>query len=312
LRKNRETRPSELPLNALRAFEAAARRLSLKGAAAELNVTPGAVGHQIQNLQDRLRVQLFNRVGNRLELTEAGRSALPMISSALTTLCLAVDLMTPEARRPSVRIAADITFASMWLAPKLAAFSLKEPAVDVWVAPPIETLAQIPGEVDLAIRYTNEGAEGLDVAHLHDETISPVCSPSYLARSAPIERPDDLTGHALLAVETTGGTNAYPSWADWGEAFSVRRLQDRIKMHFTHSILAIEAALADQGVALVSRSNIARYLKSGDLVPPFGDRFSLEHSRYLVSPIMPANKSCIKFVNWLKEDGALCGVTGIK
>lgn len=301
MRKFRNIRPSELPLNALRAFEAAARHQSLTKAAAELSVTPGAIGHQINNLQDRLEVKLFHKVGNKLELTGAGETALPMISSAFTTLCMAVDAMTPQPRQPSVKIAVDITFASMWLAPKLAAFGLREPSIDVWVVPPIENLSQIPGEVDLAIRYTAECGEGLNVTHLHDETMSPVCSPAYLARSAPIENPDDLKTHALLTVETSLGTGAYPSWNDWGEEYGVSDIDDRANLHFAHSILAIEAALADQGVALVSLSNVGRYLKNGDLMLPFGDRFSLNLSRYVLSPSNAINKASMRLLEWLKE-----------
>jgi LysR family glycine cleavage system transcriptional activator len=301
LRKSKNTRSGELPLNALRAFEAAARHLSLTKAAAELNVTPGAIGHQINNLQERLNVKLFHRVGNKLELTAAGETALPMISSAFTTLCLAVDSMTPERQQASVKIAVDITFASMWLAPKLASFSLREPEIDVWVVPPIESLLQIPGEVDLAIRYSADCGEGLNVTHLHDETMSPVCSPAYLAKSAPIENPGDLKKHALLTVETSLGTGAYPSWSDWGEEFGVSEIDDRANLHFAHSILAIEAALADQGVALVSLSNVGRYLKNGDLVLPFADRFCLNLSRYVLAPSNAINKASMRLLEWLKE-----------
>jgi LysR family glycine cleavage system transcriptional activator len=288
-------------LNALRAFEAAARHRSLTKAATELNVTPGAIGHQINNLQVRLDVKLFNRVGNRLELTKSGEKALPLISSAFTTLCHAMDSITPEQRKPSVKIAVDITFASMWLAPKLAAFSQLEPSIDVWVVPPVEHLSQIPGEVDLAIRYTNEGSDGLLVTHLHDETISPICSPSYLNSSAPIRCPSDLQDHALLAVESTPGTGAYPDWADWGASFGVSNIEDKVNVHFAHSILAIQAVLADQGIALVSLSNVERYLKNQDLVRPFENRYALEHSRYLVSPAVPVNRACTRLLEWLLE-----------
>lgn len=299
--KSKNTVLNELPLNALRAFEASARHLSLTKAAAELNVTPGAIGHQINNLQERLSVRLFHRVGNKLELTRAGENALPMISSAFTTLCLAMDSIIPEQRRPSVKIAVDITFASMWLAPKLAAFSLREPSIDVWVVPPIENQSQIPRDVDLAIRYTDECREGLQVTYLHDETMSPICSPAYLARSSPIECPNDLKDHALLTVETTPGTGAYPSWRDWGNEFGVSNIEDRAKLHFAHSILAIEAALVDQGVALVSQSNVSRYLKNGDLILPYGNRFSLKLSRYLLSPSTSINRSCTRLLEWLQE-----------
>src|SRR5579883_2304038 len=148
-----ETRRRLPPLNALRAFEAAARHLNFSRAADELAVTPGAVSQQIQNLEDYVGVSLFKRTPKGLLLTDAAQTALPALREAFDRLAEAATLLTAavDGRRLTVSVAP--SFAAKWLVPRLGQFEAAHPQVDVWLSADMEVVDFALGEIDLAIRY---------------------------------------------------------------------------------------------------------------------------------------------------------------
>ena len=244
-------------------------------------------------------MKLFKRSGNHLELTREGREALPLISSALVTMCLAVDKLTASVPEPTIKVAADITFSSMWLAPKLAEFRQVEPTIEVWVIPPIESASLAGMEVDMAIQYFSETKGGYNISLLHLEILSPVCSPAYMQRAGSLSKPEDLKKHRLISVESDQRANTYPGWQEWAAEYDTELHSKSICVHFAHAVPAIEAALSDQGIALISQSNIARYLQSGELILPFGDGFTLKLPRYIVTDAHHTNPACTRLHDWL-------------
>src|SRR5271167_1714770 len=168
------------PLNALRAFESAARHLNFSRAADELSVTPGAVSQQIQNLEDYIGVALFKRTPKGLLLTDPAQTALPALREAFDRLAEAASMLTAavDGRRLTVSVAP--SFAAKWLVPRLGRFEALHPQVDVWVSAGLELVDFNSGEVDVAIRYGAGRYPGLEVMRLMQETVIAVASPELL------------------------------------------------------------------------------------------------------------------------------------
>ena len=185
------------PLNALRAFEAAARHLNFSRAAEELSVTPGAVSQQIQNLEDYVGAALFKRTPKGLLLTDAAQTALPALREAFDRLAEAASMLTAAVDGRRLTLTAAPSFAAKWLVPRLGRFEELHPQVDVWLSAGLELVDLTAGEVDVAIRYGAGRYPGLEVRRLIGETVIPVLSPE-LAETTPLNDPADLANHVLL------------------------------------------------------------------------------------------------------------------
>jgi LysR family glycine cleavage system transcriptional activator len=176
-------------LNALRAFEAAARHLNFSRAADELSVTPGAVSQQIQNLEDYVGAALFKRTPKGLLLTDAAQTALPALREAFDRLAEAASLLTAAVDGRRLTLTAAPSFAAKWLVPRLGKFEQAQPQVDVWLSAGMEVVDFAAGEVDLAIRYGSGRYPGLEVIRLLSETVIPSPQPELLAEPTPWNRP---------------------------------------------------------------------------------------------------------------------------
>lgn len=299
LKRNQAMLLSDLPVNALRAFDATARHLSLTRAADELNVTPGAVGRQVHALEEKLQLKLVKREGNQLALTPAGKIALPRIHAAFEDLCLAVDEMRAVAAAPSLTISVDISFAAMWLSPRLSLFREQEPTCDMRIIPPLGFSAPIPKSIDLAITYSCDGFEDYDIQMLHHETLYPVCTPRYLANSCSLTSPSDLANHQLISVDNSMRDDPYPGWHEWSEKFEIENLSNQSTMHSALAILAMQASLTDQGIALLSLTMINKFLQSSELITPLAPEFSIEIPRYIISHRDEKTPESARLIDWL-------------
>ncbi len=168
------------PLNALRAFESAARHLSFTKAAAELNVTPAAVGHQVKALEALLGVRLFRRLTRALRLTEAGQAALPAISQGFEKLAQGVEEMRAHSESGLLTISVSPAFGAMWLVPRLERFRSRHPEVEIRIDGTDRTVDLARGDADVALRYGPGGYQGLRVDRLFSPLNTPVCSPALL------------------------------------------------------------------------------------------------------------------------------------
>jgi DNA-binding transcriptional LysR family regulator len=191
------------PLNALRAFESAARHLSFTRAGEELSVTHGAVSRQVQALEAWLGVTLFRRLNRRVELTDAGQRYLSEIGVALDRISTASQSLRDRDAARILRVNSIPTFTMRWLIPRLSTFQMRFPRVEVRLTTSTEEIERLPDNFDVIIRGGPEIHAGFHSGRFLDESRFPVCSPALLER-VPLSAPSDLHHHTLLACRICG------------------------------------------------------------------------------------------------------------
>ena len=292
------------PLNALRAFEAAARHLNFSRAADELSVTPGAVSQQIQNLEDYVGVALFKRTPKGLLLTDPAQIALPALREAFDRLAEAASMLTAAVDGRRLTVTVPPSFASKWLLPRLGAFEALHPDVDVWVSAGMELTDFTSGEIDLAIRYGAGRYPGLEVIRLMQETVIPVASPELLA-DHPLENLGDLANAVLLHDGSPDADESCPDWTMWLAARGVKGVDGARGPRFNQSSLVIEAAVGGRGVALAKRALAQADLDAGRLVAPFQIATAVDFAYYLVHPKTKGRLPQVKaFITWITAEAA--------
>ncbi len=274
----------DLPLSALRALAAAARAGSLTRAAEELGVTPGAVGHQIRQLEERLGVRLVRRQGNGIVLTRAAEAALPDIDRGFDALASGMRRLRFERRAETFTISAAPSFASLWLAPRLSGVRAALGRLDVRIVAsgPLDALRE--DGVDLAISYRKGAPQDLAAIDLFTERVIPVCAPSLLAGMADADQPTVLARLPLLHIDPTMGDDVYPAWRDWFAAAGLARKDLDHGPRFGLTVVAAQAAIAGMGALLASELVLRRHLDPGQLVEIARAVPALTISRRLVWP----------------------------
>ena len=292
------------PLNALRAFEAAARHMNFSRAADELSVTPGAVSQQIQNLEDYIGAPLFKRTPKGLLLTDAAQTALPALREAFDRLAEAASLLTAAEDGRRLTVSAAPSFAAKWLVPRLGRFEAAHPEIDVWLSAGLELVDFTGGEVDLAIRYGTGRYPGLEVTRLLGETVTPVASPKLLEQT-PLHDLADLAGHILLHDGSPDADDSCPDWQMWLAARGVKGVDGARGPRFNQSSLVIEAAVNGRGVALAKQTLAQADLDAGRLAAPFNIATAVDFAYYVVHPKAKGRLSQVKaFVAWLLTEAA--------
>lgn len=313
------------PLNALKVFESAARHLSLKRAANELNVTPAAISHQVKQLEDYLGIQLFRRLNRGIELTPAARAALPQLSAGFDALAQAVATLRPKAETGQLTISAAPSFATRWLVPRLHRFFSAHPEIDVRVSARLRrvkqgeldndvelaTLDSWLQESDIAILYGHGGYTGYRSDKLFAPKIAPICSPALLNGDTPLRTPEDLAHHMLVHDDTGVLYDGIGFWNVWLEAAGVQGIDTTRGSHFSHAVLAIEAAADALGIVATMPLLAASELSAGRLVMPFELQAPLKSAYYAVSNDMTGERpSVAAFRSWLLEEAARSPVSG--
>lgn len=302
------------PLNALKAFEAAARHLSVKKAAAELNVTPAAVSHQIRSLEDNLNVQLFHRFNRALALTDAARACLPKLREGFDCLVKAVEVLRAQKGTGALTVSVAPSFAARWLMPRLHRFFEAHPEIDVRVSARLRqasedgkgtvaervTVDAWLADSDIAILYGRGNYPGFHVDRLLDLTITPICSPRLITGPQPLVRPDDLRHHLLLHDDTGDAYDGESFWDVWLKAAGVAGIDTRRGPHFSHAVLAFEAAAEGIGIVASMPVLAAADLHAARLVTPFALRVPLESAYYLVASESAMTRPAVAaFRGWL-------------
>lgn len=289
------------PLNALHIFEVVARHLSFQQAAEELDVTPTAVSHQIKVLEDHLGVSLFRRRPRPLVLTEAGQLLYPAVSTSLDAIAAASALLMQVSESTTLTVSVTTVFAAKWLVPRLSEFQRTHPEIDFRLQTSNDVVDLHRQTVDLAIRYGKGNYPGLTVCKLASDVFMPVCSPRLLDSQHPIKAPEDLRHHPLLHFEWIHfGTDA-PNWRNWFKVTGLNIIDPNRGLKFNEESLAIQAAIAGQGVALCSSIHVADDVALGFLVQPLD--VSLDGFNYSVVYLEnhPKEKLILKFLDWLVE-----------
>jgi len=289
------------PLNALKAFEAAALHLSFTQASKDLNVTQSAISYQIRVLEESLGVPLFARYNKQIELTDEGRAFLPRVREALDTIEDAITQVREQRGRQVITVCTTDSFAVEWLVPRLKSFSDEHPGVDVWVSTWNEIDSFQRENVDIEIRYgLADWQDDKEATLLLRESVSPVCSPGFLARHA-LKDPADLQNCTLLHEPGSVG------WADWLREAGTEGIDSSRGPRFTHSNLMLLAAIHDQGVGLGRSVLVSDALKKGQLVKPFSIDLPVQYAYYLVyRPEIGELAKIRHFKNWILQQ-ALAG-----
>jgi len=272
------------PLNALRAFEAAARHLSFTKAADELHVTPGAISQQVKALEEYVGATLFRRMNRALLLTDEAQACLPALREGFDRLAEATYLLSAQDSQNRLTVSAAPSFASKWLVPRLGDFQEHYPDIDVWISADIEPVDFAKDGVDIAVRYGSGNYPNLHAELLLEEHVFPVCSPRLLTGDFPIRMPADLKNHTLLHDMSPDNDESCPDWAMWLKAAGVDGVNDSRGLRFNQSSLALEAAISGRGVALAKRTLAMDDLTAGRLAKPFDLTLSVEFAYYLVCP----------------------------
>jgi LysR family glycine cleavage system transcriptional activator len=288
------------PLNALRAFEASARHLNFRIAAEELNVTQGAVAQHIRGLEADLGSKLFERLPRGLALTDEGRAYVPNIRRAFELISEATLLLRPEPARLTISVTP--SFATKWLIPRLHDFVAQNPLVDLRILAS-ESLSSFHADgVDIAVRQGRPpfGA-GLSVDLLFPQQIVAVCSPALLAGQATIPAAE-IQHHVLLH-------DAHNLWPEFMEsAVGLAMTTELKRMRFNQTSLAIDAAIAGQGIALASRFLVAADLAAGRLVQPVSGEMRGTQDFHVVMPRKQRHPEPTQAVRqWLLDAAARAG-----
>jgi LysR family transcriptional regulator, glycine cleavage system transcriptional activator len=309
------------PLNALKAFEAAARHLSVKKAAAELSVTPAAVSHQIKALEDYLGLPLFHRHNRTLDLTEAARACLPKLREGFDNLAQAVERLRAHQGGGMLTVSAAPSFAARWLMPRLHRFLEAYPDIDVRVSARLRqsadggrrtataeraTVDTWLADSDVAILYGRGDYPGFRVDKLFPLTITPICSPRLLTDPEhPLLKPADLQHQMLLHDDTGDLYDVVPFWDLWLKAANLEGLDRKRGPHFSHAVLAFEAAAEGYGVVATMPVLAESDLNAARLVTPFALRVPLASAYYLVSSENSASRPGVAaFRKWLLAEAA--------
>jgi len=282
------------PLNALKAFEAAARHLSFTKAAEELFVTQAAVSHQVKALEAYLAAKLFLRRNRSLMLTAEGQSYYVDLKDIFDEIAQATARLKQSTEVGSLTISLPPSFAILWFVPRLSRFREAYPDIDVRIRAVDEVDSSLTDDVDVAIYYGNGSWPGLTAYKLHKEYLLPVCSPLLLNGSKPLREPRDLLNHTLLHDETRN------AWKDWFKLVGIDKDKGDNGPVFSHSNLALKAAVHGQGIALANNVLVKPEIDAGHLIRVFPEALPRDKSFYLVCRDSQAEIGKIAtFRNWL-------------
>ncbi|MEX3813934.1 LysR substrate-binding domain-containing protein [Paraburkholderia sp. BR13439] len=285
------------PMKALVAMEAAMRLESFTRAAEELSVTPGAVGQQIQKLEEWLGVALFVRQIRQVTPTPEGRAYFARIQPALTEIVYASRRLR-ERQNKNLRISMPPSFAAKWFAPRMADLLQAHPGLALSLSTSATMVDFELDAVDLAVRHFDGVDPRLAVQLLCTDEARAFCSPAY-AKKLRLKRPEDLQSATLLH------NTLHPHWRAWLTRFSNladEQIEAIVGIEFDQSLMAIDAAVRAQGVVLTSAILVEGELAAGSLVEPFGKALPLCEGYYLVHPDADELQPGVKALKaWMAE-----------
>jgi LysR family glycine cleavage system transcriptional activator len=292
-------------LNALRAFDAVSRHLSYRKAAEELSVTPAAVKQLVQSLERSLDRSLIERQGRGLALTEIGMAGLADLHQAFDQLHRAVTKMRRVERRQSLTISVEPSFAGSWLMKRLQGFKARHPDIDVLIDASLRVVDLARGEADIGIRYGTKPVAGQFAHRLFDEEIVPVCSPGLAAGPPTMKTLGDLRQATLIEFEMTPWPTSWLNWDSWLRTLGVKEIDTSRQIRFNDYTVALQAAIAGQGVVLGSRPIVQDALDAGVLVAPFAESVKI-HEGYEVAATEEAlaRAEVAAFVAWIRAAAA--------
>jgi LysR family glycine cleavage system transcriptional activator len=290
--------PELPPLNAVRAFEAAARHVSFSKAADELCVTRGAISRQVALLESWLGQALFVRSSSQLQLTNAGHNYLTEVSAALTRLAFASEYLSDQAGSVVIRLNAPPTFTMQWLIRRMSSFQKRYPNIDLRVTTYRPTDHIREEEFDVGIRGRREPLAGMVSRPFLNENIIPVCHPDLLGDRTQLDVAD-IEKHTLITYNTETYT-----WPQWLEALGHAPITPARIMRFDPMYFALQAAQEGLGLVLLPLFVVIDDLITGRLCAPFGIEGESQRKYYVSSsPNSHVTDAINVFSDWLVEEG---------
>ena len=294
---------SRLPLNALRAFDAAARHMSFKLAAEELHVTPAALSYQIRSLEDLLQVKLFERSNRKVALSPAGARLYPGTRDAFQRLSAAVEQVAPDHDDHVLVISAGPAFSAKWLAPRLSRFLELHPDLDPRISANLIKSDFANEQIDVAVRFGGGDYPDLKSILLMEDAVTPMCSPDLVSDDRRIRNLNDLANFTLIHDDSLKPFPHAPGWKTWLEHAGVNDIDAERGLRFNHADHALDAAIEGAGVVMGRTVLGDRDLRLGRLVKPFDLEIPLQYSFYLVAPPDKwDNANVAAFRTWMREE----------
>ncbi|HEY0686611.1 MAG TPA: transcriptional regulator GcvA [Steroidobacter sp.] len=253
------------PLSALRAFEAAARHNSFKRAATELAVTPTAISHQIRSLEEFTGLTLFKRDTRKVVLTDAGARLYPVLRDGFDAFEKTLDGLVQAPSRTQVTISATNAFTAHWLVPRMQRFYGLHPEIDLHLHASDEVVDLVDDRVDIAIRYGSGPYANVSAEVLFADRFAPVVHPRLN-----VTTPADLNTVTLIHFQWKKAHPLNPTWERWFAEAKQRWSASAAQVRFSDEGHAIQAAVAGQGIALLSLPLVEREIAAGHLIQPFG------------------------------------------
>lgn len=291
------------PLKCIQAFEAAARLSSFVSAAEELRVTPSAVSHNVRFLEREVGLALFHRVHRSVVLTDAGRRYAEQISAAFGQIEAATRDLDRTVKADILTVHSAPSFATLWLMPRLARFSMDHPGTDVRINASVASIDLSAGEADVDIRYgTRLPAANVDMIPFPEETFVVACAPHLVTGEYAIRKPEDLARYTLIHSEVN-----LMKWRDWLDAHGLQGVETVRGPRFDRTFMSVAAAVDGLGVVLESRLMLQRELEAGRLVLPFGSdgpRLSCHSMQILRSKLSLPKVSA--FRSWIMSELERC------
>lgn len=288
------------PLNALRAFEAAARCGNFTRAAQELFVTQGAVSRHIATLEGWLQVRLFERGPRGIQLTSQGQAYYGTVRAGFDQIEHGTRQLAHGPDEKRLRIKLPPTFAIRWLIPRLARFHALHPEIDVQITTSHQRADFEREDVDVSIHSARQPPETLNCRPLFRETLLPVCAPGLIKKGPPLRLPKDLAGHVLLC-----SMNRPNDWPAWLKAAGAIGVDGNKGLKFENAALAYQAAADELGVIVALLPFVRDDLGTGRLVEPFRIRVPTEGAYYLTyRPGLPKPERISKFEEWVIAEAA--------
>ena len=286
----------------LRGFEAAARHLSFTHAATELHLTQSAISRQVKSLEEHLGTALFKRQHRALLLTESGQLLYRAVADALRRITDATAQLRASAR--TLTVSTTISFASLWLVPRLASFRQARPDADIRVDANNRLVDLARDGIEVAVRYAPPSLVPADAIRMFGEQVMPVASPALLRRQ-PLRTAADLNNHVLLHYERPDGAAPWLSWSAWLEVMQLPPLAPRGALHLTQYDQVIQAAVDGQGVAIATTPLVKHLIRAGKLVAPLKQRAASARAYYVVVAPAAAQRPDVQaFVQWLLAQAA--------
>jgi LysR family transcriptional regulator, glycine cleavage system transcriptional activator len=286
------------PLNAVRAFEAAARNGSVTLAARELSVTQGAVSRHVRALEGWLGARLVERTQRGIRLTAQGTAYFRSLRGALDQIDHATRQLQRSPDENLLRLKLPPTFAIRWLVPRLAVFHALHPSIDVQITTSHDRADFDREDIDACIHSEREPPPGPGFRRLVGEVLLPVCSPRLLRRGPPLQKPEDLAHHVLLC-----SLNRPDDWPAWLAAAHAPFIDGNSGLKFENAALAYQAAIDELGVMIAQRALVADDVRNGRLVTPIAMPLRVQGGYYLsYPPDRPRSARVLAFEEWVVRE----------